>query len=139
MKDKQYYLEIKESIKDDLDQLFEVKDLENKLGLSMKIDKSIKELFEPLIDAGEKIIFKVESEVISGMRRVTTQDIELVRKFAEDNNYPEIELNSNKKLGRGKESWDNAMTWVSLAEPYRSNFLDVVTAVEKYGKANRTR
>ena len=106
MKDKQYYLEIKESIKDDLDQLFEVKDLENKLGLSMKIDKSIKEL---------------------------------LRKFAEDNNYPEIELNSNKKLGRGKESWDNAMTWVSLAEPYRSNFLDVVTAVEKYGKANRTR
>jgi hypothetical protein len=138
MKDKEYYWKVKEIIKDSLDELFEVKTLEEKMTISLEIRKNLDELFEPIVKSAEKITFKHDAEVIKKIRRITQQDIDIVSKFAEDNNYPEMEIGNNKRLGRGKESWDNAMTWSSLEEPYRSNFLDVVTAVEKYGSLHKT-
>lgn len=139
IKDKQYYWSIKETLKDSLDELFEVKTLEEKITISLDIRNNLDELFEPIVRSSEKVQFKKDAEVIKGIRRVTSQDIELVKRFAEDNDYPEIEIGNNKKLGRGKISWDNAMIWSSLEEPYKSNFLDIVTAVQKHGSIDGTR
>lgn len=130
--DKKFFDELKEKLYKDLEEFYAYKKNDSKRrGL-------LNDIHEDLSYYTKELQNKVVVDE-SLNRRITTEDRDNVKKFAIKNNYPQIELSKNKYMGSGQKSWENAMIWNDLAEPYKSNFLELVVAVENYGKANGTR
>ena len=70
-------------------------------------------------------------------KKPTEKDVKRVMEFGERNEYPELILvrqdgKVTKYLGRGIDSWNEALSWAKLTGIYQDNFKDVLKAIDIY-------
>lgn len=158
--DKEFFALLKTQLLDNVNKLFDQKDIDKKIDAYVDIFSGL----EPINSVFVKIMgtdklsekmtarvkkvgkldkrYVVETKADSQKEPEVTYDVESVVRFGAENEYPSMVLKRDgneitKLLGKGKDSWDNAISWASLREPYKSNFLDLVRAVKEkdmYGK-----
>ena len=108
----------------------------------MNREDKYKKLIVPILIEARARLEKMMEEDLIGItleikrpkRILKNSDYQKVVEFGERNQYPELILDANKKLGSGKENWDNALAWFHLKSPYRENFISVLDAIARYEK-----
>lgn len=152
---KEFFALLKQKLHADVDKIFDATALEDKTKAIADVEVDLKPLidslwsklgatvFDKIIEDRKKLIGEFDDRIVvhpkvavtSGPTYKTAQS---VAKFAEDNDYPKIIIEEKdgiilKSIGPGKDAWDNAIAWDSMAEPYRSNFRELTEAIVKYG------
>lgn len=121
----EFFKQLKEKLNKDINSFFSYKELDRKrLDLLIEVYKD----------------FDVYSEFLNDKlyksRKITKEDIRKVEDYGKDNNYPSMILvkqndKITKYLGQGEKAWGEAFAWANLEEPYSSNFLDLLKAIEE--------
>lgn len=122
MYSQEFFNNLKSKLKDDLKRFFEIKGLgKDRLDVLKEVYKSL-DIYRDFLE--DKVNPKTP--------------LQKIREFGEKNNWPAMVMEWNKAkdkptkiLGSGKESWENAMALCQLNEPYKSNFNDLVNAVDR--------
>lgn len=120
----EFFNKLKGKFKNDIEEFFKYK------GVDQKRLEILKEVYKSL-DEYKKFI---ESQVKKPSPKAIP--LERVTAFGEANGWPAMVLKRDgdkiiKILNKGKDNWDNAIAWYKLNEPYKSNFNDLVNAVDK--------
>lgn len=122
--DKKFFDEHKDKLYKHLDILYSTK------GLTKERLEILNDIYKDL-SLYQKLILE------ELYKKPTEEDVKRVIEFGGKNEYPELVLvrqegKITKYLGRGKDKWDEAISWARLNSPYRDNFIDLLKAINDY-------
>ena len=121
---KEFFEQHKNKIFKDLDKFYNTK------GLTKERLEVLNEVYKDL-SLYQKLILE------ELYKNIKEDDIKKVVEFGENNEYPELILvrqegKVTKYIGRGKDKWEEAISWAKLSSPYKDNFIDLLKAINEY-------
>jgi len=126
---REFFIELRKRLHNDVDSIFNCTTKECKIIALSNIGYGLEPIREAL---GQDPEYPTQKLIVV-KPKVNTTSIEYVKKWAEQNGYPELVLKKDeiivKSISSGKDSWDNAISWSTMSPPYQDNFRDIINAI----------